>query len=187
MNQKKVFISGLAYNSSFSKFFGVGVDFDMKKLANYAAQGWIVTGIKGLNYILDKKEPEKVDYAIDYQDQPSDEYFEMNQAKGWNKVASIDYVHLFKAKAGTTPLHTSIDSKISILERVRNRYVDLAKITLPAFLITGLLNALVKPDSIFVAILFLIGLLVTGIALIYTLFPMIGYTRQLSKLKKKKI
>jgi hypothetical protein len=187
MNQKKVMISGLAYNSSFSKFFRVGVDFDMKNLGNYAAQGWIVTGIKGIYYILEKKEPEKVDYAIDYQDQPSDEYFEMNDAKGWNKVASIDYIHLFKAKAGTTPLHTSINSKISIIERERKRYVGFTKITLPAFLITVLLNALVEPGSTFVAILFLIGLLVTGITLIYSLFPMIGYTRQLSNLKKKKI
>lgn len=181
-------VSGFAYDDWFSKLFRIGVESDFNKLKELAKDGWIVTKIEGLFYVLDKKEPQQVDYAIDYQDQPNDEYFELNEAKGWKKVASLEYIHLFKAKAGTVPLHTSINSKLLVLNRERKRFINYSKITLPAFLITALANLLLQPaDSIFVGILLLIGLSATSIGLIYTILPLIGYTNQLNKLKKRKI
>lgn len=188
MKQKRVMVSGFAYDDWFSKLFRIGVESDLNKLKELAKDGWIVNKIEGLFYILDNKEQQHVDYAIDYQDQPSNEYLELNEAKGWKKVASLGYIHLFKAKAGTVPLHTSIESKLLILNRERKRFINYSKITLPAFLITALANLLLQPaDLFFVAVLLLISLLATSISLIYALFPLIGYTNQLNKLKNRKI
>lgn len=61
--------------------------------------------------VLEQAPPEQAMFAIDYQEAPDPEYFEMCRAAGWHHVTSVEkQIHLFKAEPGTASIFSAADS-----------------------------------------------------------------------------
>jgi hypothetical protein len=85
-------------------------EYDLQRLSTWAAQGWRLAKISGMWMVLEQALPEQVVFAIDYQDKPDQEYFEMCAAAGWQQVLSIEaQIHLFKAAPGTKSIFGPAD------------------------------------------------------------------------------
>lgn len=96
-------------------------DRDMKKLSKKASQGWHLKKFRFAGYELEKGSSDDVIYNIDYRKiQPDEEheYFELFAYGGWTHVCSSTDMHIFKAKPGTTPIYSDIDSSIDKLARL---------------------------------------------------------------------
>lgn len=98
---------------------------DMEKLRQKALNGWHLKGFRFLGYELEKGESEDVVFSIDYRSlQPSEEeeYFEMFSFAGWTHVcSSVDkHMHIFKAKKGTKPIYSDVESTGDKFERLAN-------------------------------------------------------------------
>lgn len=84
---------------------------DLQRLSTWAAEGWRLSRIRGMFMELEQAPPEQAVFAIDYQDKPDQEYFEMCAAAGWQHVTSIEQqIHLFKAPPGTPAIFSPADS-----------------------------------------------------------------------------
>ena len=84
---------------------------DLQRLSTWAAEGWRLSRIRGMFMVLEQAPPEQAVFAIDYQDKPDQEYFEMCAAAGWQHVTSIEQqIHLFKAALGTPAIFSPTDS-----------------------------------------------------------------------------
>lgn len=84
---------------------------DLQRLSEWAAEGWRLAKIEHLWMILEQAPPEQVIFAIDYQEAPDPEYFEMCRAAGWHHVTSVEQqIHLFKAAPGTAAIFSAADS-----------------------------------------------------------------------------
>jgi hypothetical protein len=84
---------------------------DLQQLSTWAAEGWRLVRIKGMYMVLEQAPPEQAIFAIDYQDTPDSEYFELCRAAGWQHVISIErQIHLFKAAPGTASIFSPTDS-----------------------------------------------------------------------------
>jgi hypothetical protein len=83
---------------------------DLLRLSTWAAEGWRLSRIDGMWLVLEQAPPEQVVFAIDYQDAPDSEYYEMCGAAGWYHVASIkEQIHVFKALPGTAAIFSPTD------------------------------------------------------------------------------
>lgn len=94
---------------------GAGLAFaeehDLQRLSQWAAEGWRLTKIESMWMVLEQAPPEQVIFAIDYQEAPDPEYFEMCRAAGWHHVTSVEQqIHLFKATSGTPSIFSAADS-----------------------------------------------------------------------------
>lgn len=58
-------------------------EYDLQRLRKWAAEGWRLVKINSMFMVLEQATPEQVNFAIDYQDSPDPEYFEMCAAVGW--------------------------------------------------------------------------------------------------------
>ncbi|HZG73628.1 MAG TPA: DUF2812 domain-containing protein, partial [Chondromyces sp.] len=86
---------------------------EMKKLADYAKQGWILEGFAGLGYKLKKSEPQNIVYSLDYQQEADQEYFSYFETAGWSHVCSAGKeIHIFSAPAGTEPIYSDRETTI---------------------------------------------------------------------------
>lgn len=84
---------------------------DLQRLSRWAAEGWQLAKIEHVWMILEQAPPEQAIFAIDYQEVPDLEYFEMCRAAGWHHVTSVEQqIHLFKAAPGTASIFSSADS-----------------------------------------------------------------------------
>jgi hypothetical protein len=192
MKTKKIMISGLAFDTYWkTPFFtiGWGDEWDMKRLAEEAQKGWIVTKMDGVHYILEQLTPEESQFVIDYKDQPDEEYFELFAAAGWTLVSSVSYIHLFKADLGVLAPHTDVDTKIEKMMHEMRRF---GLYTIGAFIVlfalTQIVNQLAEATTPSILLPFAIGMLVISlIAAVFTLLPFVGYWRRVAKLKKTKI
>ncbi|CBZ02475.1 hypothetical protein N496_03015 [Clostridium botulinum A2B3 87] len=112
MKSKYVMISGLAFSEQN----------DMKKLRNYASEGWILDSIVGgFFYKLKKDKPQDIVYSLDYQNEADKEYFNIFSEAGWDHVVSIgNEMHIFSAKAGTKPIYSDCTSEIDKYISVKN-------------------------------------------------------------------
>ncbi|MBD8003721.1 DUF2812 domain-containing protein [Bacillus norwichensis] len=96
---------------------------DMDKLRQKALKGWHLKRFRCAGYELEKGECEDVIFNIDYRTlQPNEEkeYFEMFSYAGWTHVCSSHDMHIFKAKKGTVPIYSDVESS-------RDKMVRLAK------------------------------------------------------------
>lgn len=115
MKNKYVMIGGFAFSEHK----------DMRMLSGYAKEGWILDGIVGgFFYRLRKDISQDIIYSLDYQSNADDEYFNLFEEAGWNKVISMDnQIHIFSAKQGTAPIYsdknTEIDKYKTILEKMK--------------------------------------------------------------------
>lgn len=86
-------------------------EYDLQRLTQWAAEGWRVVQIKGMYMILEQASPEQAIFAIDYQDAPDSDYFEMCAAAGWQHVMSVEQqIHLFKSTPGTAAIFSPADA-----------------------------------------------------------------------------
>lgn len=84
---------------------------DLQRLSTWAAEGWRLSRIHGMFMVLEQAPPEQAVFAIDYQDKPDPEYFEMCATAGWQHVTSIEQqIHLFKAAPETPAIFSPTDS-----------------------------------------------------------------------------
>ncbi len=86
-------------------------EYDLQRLRKWAAEGWHLVKINGMFMVLEQVTPEQVNFAIDYQDSPDSEYFEMCAAADWQHVTSIEsHIHLFKSVLGTVAIFSATDA-----------------------------------------------------------------------------
>jgi hypothetical protein len=191
MKSKKIMISGLAFDSKWiTSLFSIrsGEEADMERLASEAKKGWIVTGFKGMSYVLTQGEPQDLIYAIDYKDNPEQDYFDIFKASGWEHISSIDYIHLFNAKEGTKPIHTSMETKLEKLSHEMRRF---GVLTVIAVILLFGANALTAwATNMNIQWLIITALILNSISLIFTIFtllPFFGYWSRVSRIKKSRI
>ncbi|MEY2846684.1 MAG: hypothetical protein RL076_2230 [Chloroflexota bacterium] len=86
-------------------------EYDLQRLSQWAAEGWRLAKIEHLWMVLEQAPPEQVIFAIDYQDAPDSDYFEMCRVAGWQHVTSVEQqIHLFKAAPGTAAIFSPADA-----------------------------------------------------------------------------
>jgi hypothetical protein len=176
MKTKYVMIRGLAFSE----------ESDMKKLSNFAKQGWILEGISGgFLYKLKKDKPQDLVYSLDYQINADEEYFTIFKEAGWKKVVSVEnQMHIFSAQAGTKPIYSDGPSEIDKYIRLRNTmkrgviYSSIAGIVLIALLALSIFAA----RQIFLIIL---GFLVIDIFIFtFNFMPYLAYNSRIKQIKK---
>jgi hypothetical protein len=183
---KKIWISGFSSGmGALDRLLKWGEEHDMERLALEAKKGYVVEKI-GFRYHLRYQGPQDLIYAMDYQDQPGDDYFELFKASGWDYVDSLSYVHLFKAPTGTKPLYSDIETTIiKYMHELRR----VGRYTAGAILYTLVISFLISPwlinlDQPGLEILALI-LLTSGLLLtVFTIIPFFNYWIRVNKLKK---
>lgn len=86
-------------------------EYDLQRLSQWAAEGWRLAKIEHLWMVLVQAPPEQAIFAIDYQDAPDSDYFEMCRVAGWQHVTSVEQqIHLFKAAPGTAAIFSPADA-----------------------------------------------------------------------------
>lgn len=107
---------------------------DIEKLNQKAKQGWRLKSIAYAGFLLEKSEPEDVQYSIDYRllkDGEKAEYLDLFAFAGWGHVCSSYDVHIFKAKPGTTPIYSDTESAVDKIDRLLNPVFKISKFIFP--------------------------------------------------------
>ncbi|SFE74444.1 DUF2812 domain-containing protein [Alteribacillus iranensis] len=159
-------------------------DFEMRKLAKLAKKGWLLEKIGAFGYKLRRGEKQHIQYAIDYQVHPEEEYFTYFEEAGWSHVASLGEIHFFTAPEGTIPLYTDHASHIKKYETEKKK---MGTIAYPAFILTILLflcDMLFRSSSmIFANISVTLGVILIPV-LVFTGMPYVAYTIKLYQMRK---
>lgn len=161
---------------------------DMKKLSNYAKEGWILESFAGIGYKLRKGEPRNIEYSLDYQKEVDDEYFTFFEEAGWSHVCSVgNEIHLFSAPTGTKPIYSDKPTTIEKYEREKKQ---MGKAALPFFTSTVVFmffsslskyGWLSENTGNFFELLGMVSLII----LIFPGLPYISYQFRLNKLRKE--
>ena len=161
--------SGLAFNQ----------ERELRMFAEMAAKGKKLVGLGALGHgwrFVDA-EPEQVVFDIAYEDEPSPDYFDIFAAAGWTHVFSAGNIHIFKAKPGTAPVHTALESKREELTRLRGRFAKASVVTALALVVVLLvLSRVTWPSAVEVVLV-----TVFIVPFVYSVFPLIGFQARLSK------
>lgn len=154
---------------------------DLEMFADMARRGKRLTGVSLAHHgwRFDDAEPEEAVFDMAYQTSPSDEYFDLFRAAGWTPVLSYGHIHFFKAAPGTTPVHTSIESRVE--EAVSNRTMFLRYTAVVIVLLALALLGLAAAGWPLVITMVVTAL--GAVALVYTTFPLVGYSRRLRQLR----
>ena len=160
---------------------------DMDRLRDLARKGWLLERMHCLGYVLRKGKPQDIEYSLDYQKGPDEEYFSFFEMSGWTHVCTVgNEIHIFSAPAGTIPIHTD---QMTTFEKYKTQKTQMGKIALPTLLITLFLFSVGRlsvngwvPGGIGGASIVLSYL--STLVLIFTGMPYLGYSYKLSKLRK---
>lgn len=143
-----------------------------QRLAGFslAAHGWR----------FEDAEPEDVVFDMAYETNPDDDYFDLFRAAGWTPVLTYGHIHFFKAAPGTTPVHTGTESRLKEALTNRALFLRYTAVTLAAVLMVVLAMAVTDwPLAVRMA-----AAALSGVALVYTSFPLVGYHRQVQRLRR---
>jgi hypothetical protein len=161
---------------------------DMKKLSEYAKEGWILESFAVFGYKLRKGERRSIEYSLDYQKEADVEYFTYFEEAGWSHVCSAgNEIHLFSAPRGTKPIYSDKPTTIEKYEREKKQ---MGKAAFPFFISTVVfmfLSILSKYGWLsentgnFFELLGLVSLII----LIFPGLPYISYQFKLNKLRKE--
>lgn len=172
MNTKFVIIRGLAFSE----------EGDMRKLKNYAKEGWILDGIVGgFFYRLRKGEPRDLDYTVDYHSKVDGEYFNLFAAAGWTKVLSVsNTIHIFSAPAGTKPIYSD---KQTMFEKYTGVRAQMGRWALYSFIVLVAVMAAVyfKPEALILRLVMVVCI----VLFIFGFFPYLGFGRHIRKLRDR--
>lgn len=157
---------------------------EMEMLSSYAKEGWILYKFGVLGYKLKKANPQKLQYSLDYRNNPDDEYFSYFEEAGWHHVCSIgNTIHIFNASEGTKAIYTDSDTE---LEKYIGQYETTKKIAIPSslctilFLILTLLSKYSYISDIYRKV-FGILLIPAAIVTVYSVLPCISYYFKMNK------
>lgn len=177
MNTKYVIVSGFATDE----------ETDMRRLKNYAKQGWILDSIAvgGFFFKLKKDEPKDIDYSLDYQGEADEEYFNLFSEAGWERVISIGkLMHIFSAPEGTKPIYSDSESEIDKYTRMKKqmrRGSIYSLIVTVALAILSVVSAItIKPIFLVTFSLFLLSIIV----FVFNFMPYLAYSYRLKLLSK---
>lgn len=170
-----------------SKGLSIAENEEMQMLSEYANKGWKLEKFTFMGYKLKKAEPEKLQYALDYRNNPDEEYFSFFNEAGWNKVCSIgNMMHIFSAPEGTKGIYTDKDTEI---EKHIGQYESLKKMAIPSSILSILLLLLISfaksgylPSTY--AIVFLIVFIPIAAISIFTTIPCLNHYATINELEK---
>ncbi|UJL46381.1 DUF2812 domain-containing protein [Virgibacillus sp. NKC19-16] len=159
---------------------------EMKKLQEYAREGWIFEGfvLFGFYFKLRKGESQNIVYSLDYRDDADEEYFAFFEAAGWSAVYSNAGMHIFTAAPGTKPIYTDNDTIAETYEKEKNRMAKgfMGSLIISVILITLLALANNVIVTVFIAFLFSLSIA----SLVFTWMPYRAYKSKLKKLGSMK-
>jgi len=176
MKNKYVMIGGFAFTE----------ESDMKKLRNYAKEGWILDSIVGgFFYKLRKAEPQNIVYSLDYQNEANEEYFAIFKEAGWTPVVSLEnQIYIFSAQEGTKPIYsdskTEIDKYIKVKKQVKKGVIISSIIAIVLIALLVLSFAFIRPIAIILELLLIIDFVV----FIFNFMPYIAYNSRIKQMKK---
>ena len=176
MKNKYVIIDGMAF----------GEEKDMEKLRNYAKEGWILEGISaGFLYKLKKDKPRDIQYSLDYQNEATEEYFNLFSDAGWTRVVSIDnLMHIFSAPAGAKAIYSDHESemdKYSRMSKITSKGTIYSLIAMVVLIILLAVSVIwVRP--VFIAILCL--LIIDIIVFVFNFMPYLAYKGRIKELRE---
>lgn len=176
MKNKYVMIRGHAFSE----------ENDMERLKSYASEGWILEDIKGVFfYKLRKDNPQDIEYCLDYQMNPDEEYFTIFKEAGWKLVVSMqNYTHIFSAEAGTKPIYSDGVSEIDKYTHIRNLtkkgtiYSSIIAIILIGLSIVSLIA--IRPIFLVIVGLFIIDLFVFT----FNFMPYLSYNYRIRQIRE---
>ncbi len=160
---------------------------DMKKLEQFALDGWIFDRFAFMGYHLRKAESQELQYSLDYRKDADSDYFAYFNEAGWKHEGTAEnYIHIFSAPPGTPPIYTDRDS---LVEKYSNEKTRMGKGALVMLASTIFIQVVLFVISFFSSlggtvntimnILFVLSL----IGLVFTFMPYLGYSYKLNKLK----
>lgn len=154
---------------------------DLEMFADMARRGKRLTAVSlpHHGWRFDDAEPEDVVFDMAYQANPSDEYFDLFRAAGWTPVLSYGHIHFFKAAPGTAPVHTTIESRLEEMVSNRDMYARYSAVVIAVVALALLGLAAAGWPTVPTMVLAALG----AVALVYTTFPLVGYSRQLHRLR----
>ncbi|PJI06944.1 MULTISPECIES: DUF2812 domain-containing protein [Clostridium] len=176
-----------------NKYFAIGgfafsEESDMEKLKNYAKEGWILEGISGeFFYKLKRGKPQNIEYTLDYQDEPTEEYFDLFSEAGWTRVVSSgNIMHIFSAPEGTKPIYTERESEIDKYTRMKKLTCKGSIYSLIAVIAFAALSCIsfvfIRPVFIAAFILFILSIC----TFIFSFMPYLAYKGRINKLNGNK-
>lgn len=176
MKNKYVAIGGFAFTE----------ESDMKKLSNYAREGWILDSIVGgFFYKLRKGTPQNIIYTLDYQDNVDEEYFSIFKEAGWDLVVSIgNKMNIFSAPVGTKPIYSDMDTEIEKYKimKEQTKRGTVYSLLIGVILVISMIVSVIAVKSIF---LILLGLFIIDIIVfIFNFMTYVAYNDKVKQLKK---
>lgn len=150
----------------------MGLAFDedrvLKRMSVLAEKGWILKKMTMLKYKLEKAEPQKLIYSMDYKDlkEDRDEYFELFNNSGWKHMCSYGPYHFFSASQGTVPIYTDKENYLEKYKTSRSLYLKILIISALSLLIISMLDLFIADklnNKLFDSILLLTGMISAGI------------------------
>lgn len=163
---------------------------DLQRLSMWAAEGWRLAKIEHMWMVLEQAPPEQAIFAIDYQEAPDPEYFEMCSAAGWHHVTSVEQqIHLFKAAPGTAAIFSPADSTTKY-QRAARMFAkpalwSSAGLIVSLLLLFGVIQPwlLTQSDSVLGFIIYAITamvIIVLATISIFTVWPWVAYRLRLA-------
>ncbi|MEY3990692.1 MAG: hypothetical protein RI985_1773 [Chloroflexota bacterium] len=163
---------------------------DLQRLSTWAAEGWRLAKIEHMWMVLEQAPPEQAIFAIDYQEAPDLEYFEMCSAAGWHHVTSVEQqIHLFKAAPGTAAIFSPADSTTKY-QRAARMFAkpalwSSAGLIVSLLLLFGVIQPwlLTQSDSVLGFIIYAITamvIIVLATISIFTVWPWVAYRLRLA-------
>lgn len=157
---------------------------DMKKLSKYAKKGWLLDGFGfgGFYYRLRRGEPQDIEYSLDYQNQPDEEYFSLFEAAGWSLVLSDIGTQIFVAPKGTKPIYSDNETVTQKYEKQKKFVGKLAFISFFPTIILFLL--LLNSENGILDTVVLILLIPSVVMFVFSVMPYLAYSNRVRKLEK---
>lgn len=158
---------------------------DMALLKRMSAKGWHVAGInRALLYRFEQGEPHDYEYAVDFQRDFSPEAEELFRLGGWRSAVIGPGWQILRAEAGTTPLYTDDDAEAETLTASRKGLGWAALFcVLAAVLLFMLTERFSSQGDELLSWTCLVACIAFVAVFIFSLFPFVGYTRALHKIR----
>lgn len=160
---------------------------DMAMLKRMSAKGWHVTGVnRALLYRFEEGEPHVYDYAVDFQQDFSEEARKLYRLGGWQPVALGHGWQIVRAEAGTVPLYTDDDARAETLGASRTGLGWAALFcAIAAVLFFALQARLSAQGNELGSWVCLAVCAAFAVGFVYSFFPFVGYTRSLRKMRRE--
>lgn len=153
---------------------------DLEMFTRMAAKGKHLAGVglAGHGWTFTDGEPEQATFDLVYERNPHKDFYDIFTAAGWTHVLSASDIHIFKAPPGTTPAHTSLESKREELTRQIKIFSRYSALTLAVFIAAVFLITHVQLPSWANPLI----MAVTLVPVVYTVMPLLGFCWHLFRL-----